>query len=156
MLYICYLHSTSVAHFGVYIKTNALTAPATSYLVYPVKLPDKVQPKTELFINNHPDEIDRFFSQYPTLAYRREQPAYVVFYRMCDAFGWHKQSYGKYPQEQKDAQCGLCIVIADSLNPTFGPDVDNLESWRRICHCLRLSPMPITVGQTQKVRVQFC
>lgn len=98
------------------------------------------------------DEIDGFFSLYPSFSYNRESPIYVEFYRMCDTFRWSRQSDKKYPVEREEARDLLRIAIVKAFNSIIGTDPGDLESWKRICQCLGVAPIPETSQQAKEVR----
>ena len=97
------------------------------------------------------DEIDYFFSKYIAFSYQREQPVHVEFYRMCDMFGWHRQSNGKFPVAREEAWGLFRIAIVQAFNSTFGADANSLASWKRICRCLGISPVPENLLEARQV-----
>ena len=101
---------------------------------------------------NEMDEIDELFIQYLGFAYQREQPVYVEFYRMCDIFGWHKQSNGGFPVAREKSWALFRIAIVQAFNSTFGAEANSLASWQRICRCLGLYPVPENLHEAQQVR----
>lgn len=97
------------------------------------------------------DEIDHFFAQYLGFSYQREQPVHVEFYRMCDVFGWQRQRNGELPVAREEAWGLFRIAIVQAFNSTFGEDVNNLASWKRICGCLGISPVPENLHEARRV-----
>ncbi|KAJ5318225.1 hypothetical protein N7476_004645 [Penicillium atrosanguineum] len=97
------------------------------------------------------DDIDGFFSLYPSFPYKRERPIHAEFYRMCDTFKWYRQQNdGNYPVEREEARDLLRIAIVKAFNSIVGTDPGDLESWKRICKCLRVAPIPETSQQAKE------
>lgn len=97
------------------------------------------------------DEIDHFFAQYTVFPYQREKPVHAEFYRMCDMFEWRRQSNGKFPVEREEAWGLFRISIVQAFNSTFGADADSLKSWKRICRCIGISPVPESLLEARQV-----
>ncbi|KAF5861157.1 hypothetical protein ETB97_000531 [Aspergillus alliaceus] len=89
------------------------------------------------------------FAQYPGFAYSRDQPIHAEFYRMCDDFGWRKDE-----PERERAWKSFRIAVIQAFNSTVGSNANDLASWQRICHCLRIFPIPKGLRNAQQAVVK--
>lgn len=97
------------------------------------------------------DAIDEFFAVYTTFNYDRSASSPREFYRMCDQFGWRKNSAGKYPAERIAAHGEFKIAMIEAFNHNFGTDVEDRHSWENICELLGVDPLPTRLKDMKEV-----
>jgi len=81
--------------------------------------------------------LDEFFANYPTFSYDPSESVMLEFYRMCDFFNWDKDD-----QEKKDARELLAAAMSKQFNDIYGTDVRGVDSWRKLCQVLGMTPIP--------------
>ncbi|KAF2135094.1 uncharacterized protein K452DRAFT_239992 [Aplosporella prunicola CBS 121167] len=96
------------------------------------------------------DEIDQFFSQYPTFDYNRNRSPPLEFRRLCRFFGWSRNIEGDYPPEQKAAWADFRVATVLAFNSAFGHDDQDREAWGRICALLGINPIPRKLRDRRK------
>jgi hypothetical protein len=73
------------------------------------------------------------------------------FYRMCDFFEWEKDD-----EEKKSAHEEFKTAMVLTFNALYGTDVNNIESWHKLCVALDINPLPKGLEQCQRVRTPPC
>ncbi|KAM3413580.1 hypothetical protein BST61_g11449 [Cercospora zeina] len=96
------------------------------------------------------DHIDRFFSAHPSFPYDRTNSAPREFYRLCDHFGWHRGSNGKYPPAREEEWRKFRIAMVIQFNSSFGVDALDTGSWEGICAFLGMNPVPSDIDSMRK------
>jgi hypothetical protein len=92
------------------------------------------------------DHLDDFFSQYPEFSYQRNEPSSQEFYKLCGFFEW-----GRDDPEQKQAHEDFKTALVRQFNSIYGTDLNDMESWRKLCLALEISPLPNDVVEARKV-----
>jgi hypothetical protein len=93
---------------------------------------------------NQPLEI--FFSQYPMFQYQPENSPVMEFKRLCEECGWEKES-----NEKKAARRKFNLAMAKEFNSLFGSDEKDINNWYKLCHVLRIEPVPDTLKECRAV-----
>lgn len=92
------------------------------------------------------DNIDAFFANYSDFQYQRSAPIVEEFYRMCDFFGWEKDD-----EERKTAHEDFKVAMVHDFNNLYGTDVNDIESWQKLCLALNITPLPQDIAGCRKV-----
>ena len=69
------------------------------------------------------------------------------FYRMCHYFGWDRED-----EERVEAYDALKIAMVQEFNTLYGTDVDDIDSWHKLCLALDISP-PKSLQACREVRL---
>jgi len=91
------------------------------------------------------DHLDDFFSQYPEFSYQRNEPSSQEFYKLCGFFEWDRDD-----PEQKQAHEDFKTALVHQFNSIYGTNVNDMESWRKLCLALEISPLPNDVVEARK------
>ena len=94
------------------------------------------------------DALDAFFEQYPSFPYNRNAPSSQEFYRMCDFFTWDRDD----PEREAAHEC-FKTALVQQFNSVYGTDVNDVESWHKLCLALNLEPLPEGLSAMRKVGV---
>ncbi|TDL15743.1 hypothetical protein BD410DRAFT_902445 [Rickenella mellea] len=82
--------------------------------------------------------LDEFFARYNQFtSYNPSAPAISEFYRLCDFFGWKKDS-----SKRKKARERFRDALTQEFNEIYGTDAHRLPSWQALCRILDISPIP--------------
>lgn len=92
------------------------------------------------------DHLDNFFAQHPAFPYRRNAPSVQEFYRMCDYFNWDRDDF-----DRQNAHDEFKTALVHQFNSIYGTDVNDVESWRKLCLALDIVPLPNGLEQSRKV-----
>ena len=99
-----------------------------------------------------PSQIAIFFQQFaPGFQYRPSEPANSNFYRLCDLKGWKRED-----SERENAYQEFQNALVHQFNTNYGTDVNNLESWQKLCKQLRVKPVPDTLDEAREVSTCCC
>lgn len=94
--------------------------------------------------------LKKFFSQYPKFQYQPRISPITEFNRLCKEYRWKKDS-----PEKKDALCELNLALILIFNSLYGSDEEDINNWHKICHVVRIDPLPNTVEKCRAVRATF-
>jgi hypothetical protein len=97
------------------------------------------------------DEIDAFFASFPTFQYRRHASSPQEFRRMCQFFGWRKDSNDMYPVERQEASANFRVAMVRTFNQKFGQGVEVKRAWLFLCTVIGVEPMPNTIEDMKGV-----
>ena len=95
--------------------------------------------------------VESFFAQYPDFDYCKERPIVQEFYRMCDFFEWEGDD-----NEKKVAHEDFKTAMVLTFNTLYGTDVDDIDSWHKLCVALNISPLPKGLRECQRVCTPPC
>ena len=90
--------------------------------------------------------LKRFFSQYSKFQYQPRNSPITEFNRLCEEYRWEKRS-----AEKKDAREEFNIAIKMEFNSLYGSDENDINNWYKLCHVLRIDPVPNTVKECREV-----
>ncbi|MCJ1377447.1 hypothetical protein MMC17_000542 [Xylographa soralifera] len=122
-------HACKYAHIAG--MTGVKTKNPTRYISHKSK--SKRGPKHH--VPTKPNHLDAFFADYPSFRYNRKAPLVQEFYRMCDQFGWDSDD-----EEKKEASFAFKTAMVHQFNTLYGTDVNDIESWRKLCLALDITP----------------
>ena len=83
------------------------------------------------------DSLDELFAQYSPFNYQSTRPSWQEFYRMCDFFSWSRDDHDRNVAHRvfKDA-----LIL--QFNSIYGSNLNDPESWRKLCLALKIDPLP--------------
>ena len=93
---------------------------------------------------NQPLKI--FFSKYSKFHYQPRNSPTTEFNRLCEEYRWEKRS-----AERKDAREEFNIAIKMEFNSLYGSDENDINNWYKLCHVLRIDPVPNTLKKCHEV-----
>ena len=67
---------------------------------------------------------------------------------MCNFFGW-----ATYNKERKLVHGEFKNAMVHQFNSLYGKDVNDIESWQKLCLALDIVPLPQGIKQCRKVRI---
>jgi len=82
--------------------------------------------------------LERFFVQYPKFRYDPSKPPVAQFKRLCKEY-------------EKDVRHKFNVAIKKEFGDLYGSDEKNVNNWRKLCHVLRIDPVPDTRKKCQAV-----
>ncbi|KAF2799198.1 hypothetical protein K505DRAFT_346036 [Melanomma pulvis-pyrius CBS 109.77] len=85
------------------------------------------------------------FRKYPEFNYCKGEPIVQEFYRMCDYFEWEKEDI-----EKKTAHEDFKTAMVLTFNSLYGTDVDDIDSWHKLCVALDIDPLPEGLKECQR------
>ncbi|EGN97646.1 hypothetical protein SERLA73DRAFT_56953 [Serpula lacrymans var. lacrymans S7.3] len=89
--------------------------------------------------------LDIFFAAYVAFEYDASSPAIYEFNRMCQFFKWQKKG-----DDRNLAYMRFKDALTGQFNSTYGTDVHDYNSWKRLAEVLRISPVPDTISGCRK------
>ena len=87
-----------------------------------------------------------FFSQYSKFQYQPRNSPIAEFNRLCEEYGWEHNS-----AEKKYARSEFNIAIIKEFNSLYGSDEKDINNWYKLCHVLRIDPVPNTLKKCRTV-----
>jgi len=70
----------------------------------------------------------------------------LEFYRLSDQYHWDRDDL-----EKKEAREHLAVAMAKQFNDIYGTDVNDVNSWRKLCQVLAIDPIPEGLKACRKV-----
>ncbi|CAG1972963.1 unnamed protein product, partial [Fusarium graminearum] len=111
-----------------------------------IKQPKASRKGNKRLVKRSLDHIDRFFVKYPNFNYDSLKPIWIEFNDMCDFFEWDNED-----KEMKIAKGGFKEAIVKQFNDIYGTDLDNLDSWQKLCYMLNIKPVPTNLAECREV-----
>ena len=96
--------------------------------------------------------LERFFSQYSKFKYRPTISPVIEFRRLCEEYGWEK-SGRKSLSEAARHEFGL--AMKKEFDTLYGADEKDINNWYKLCHVLRIDPIPDTLKNCRAVSSQL-
>ncbi len=87
-----------------------------------------------------------FFARYPEFPYSEDKPMVREYYRMCDWFGWEKED-----TDRIEAHDDFKTAMVLKFNRLYGTDVNDIESWHKLCVALNITPLPGDIKECRRV-----
>jgi hypothetical protein len=87
-----------------------------------------------------------FFSKYPKFQYRPSKSLVAEFDRLCKLYGW-EQGDPKW----KFARKAFHNAMKEEFNDLYGSDEHDIKNWHKLCHVLRINPLPDTLRESRAV-----
>jgi hypothetical protein len=81
----------------------------------------------------------------------KRNPIVQEFYRMCDFFEWERDDY-----EKKTAHEEFKTAIVLTFNALYGTDVEDIDSWHKLCVALDINPLPKRLKNCRRVSTPPC
>jgi hypothetical protein len=92
-----------------------------------------------------------FFSRYSKFQYEPRNSPISEFNRLCKEFRWKKDS-----AEKKEAHSDFEVAIKKEFDSLYGSDEKDINNWYKLCHVLRIDPVPDTVKKCRAVSALLC
>jgi len=89
---------------------------------------------------NQPLKI--FFSRYSKFQYQPRKSPIIEFKRLCEEYRWTQDS-----AEKKTARSDFNDAIKKEFDSLYGSDEKNINNWYKLCHVLRIDPVPNTLKE---------
>ncbi|KDQ18857.1 hypothetical protein BOTBODRAFT_28344 [Botryobasidium botryosum FD-172 SS1] len=93
-----------------------------------------------------PTHFDEYFAQYKGFTYDPSESIMLEFYRLCDHYRWDKEN-----PKRKKARERLAVAMAKQFNDIYGTDVNDVNSWRKLCQVLAIDPIPEGLKACRKI-----
>jgi len=91
--------------------------------------------------------LEKFFSQYTKFNYLPLNSPVAEFNRLCEEYGWGKRDKKK----KKDARYEFNDAIKKEFGDLYGSDEKDINNWHKLCHVLRVDPVPDTLRECRAV-----
>ena len=105
--------------------------------------------------------LEKFFSQYTEFQYLPLNSPVAEFKRLCKEYGWEKDDDSeeeedewareKNDKEKEDARRKFNIAIKKEFSDLYGSDEKDINNWHKLCHVLRIDPVPDTLKECRAV-----
>ena len=95
---------------------------------------------------NENQPLKRFFSRYPKFQYQPQNSPIIEFKRLCEVYCW-----GQEREEKKAARCKFNLAMKEEFNSLYGTDEKDINNWYKLCHVLRIDPVPSTLKECRAV-----
>jgi hypothetical protein len=92
-------------------------------------------------------KIKIFFAQYSEFRYRPGNSSVTEFNRLCKEYHWKKDD-----EEKLAARYEFNLVMKQEFDTLYGSDEKDINNWYKLCHVLRIDPVPKTLGECRAVR----
>jgi hypothetical protein len=93
--------------------------------------------------------LERFFSKYPNFQFQPLNSPVVEFDRLCKLHRWKRRN-----TERELAHEAFHIAMKMEFDDLYGSDVHDIKNWHKLCHVLRISPVPDTLRECRAVSHQ--
>ena len=92
--------------------------------------------------------LEEFFSQYPKFQYLPLNSPVAEFKRLCEEHEWGKRDRKKKKDAARDE---FDIAIKKEFGNLYGSDEKDIKNWHKLCHVLRIDPVPNTLEKCRAV-----
>jgi hypothetical protein len=93
--------------------------------------------------------LERFFSKYPNFQFQPLNSPVVEFDRLCKLHRWKRRN-----TERELAHEAFQIAMKMEFDDLYGSDVHDIKNWHKLCHVLRISPVPDTLRECRAAVVK--
>jgi hypothetical protein len=93
---------------------------------------------------NMPLEI--FFSQYSKFRHQPSISPVFEFNRLCKEYGWKENG-----RQMKAARKDFNLAMKKEFDSLYGSDEKDTKNWYKLCHVLRIDPVPKTLKECRAV-----
>lgn len=83
-----------------------------------------------------------FFSRYSKFQYQPQNSPTVEFNRLCEEYRWKPDS-----AEKEAARRDFNDAMKKEFDLLYGSDEKNINNWYKLCHVLRIDPVPNTLKE---------
>ena len=94
--------------------------------------------------------LERFFSQYSKFKYQPTISPVVEFNRLCEEYGWEKND-----RKKEAARHEFGFAMKKEFDTLYGADEKDINNWYKLCHVLRIDPIPDTLKKCRAVSSQL-
>ena len=101
--------------------------------------------------DNENEPLKSFFSQYPKFHYQPRNAPIFEFKRLCKKYQWKQDS-----AEVKAARDEFDLAMIMEFNSLYGSNEKDINNWHRLCHVLRIDPVPNTLEECTAVSAPLC
>ena len=70
----------------------------------------------------------------------------VEFDRLCEWYGWERED-----PKKKAARKAFGIAMKKEFDDLYGSDENDINNWHKLCHVLRINPVPDTLRECRAV-----
>jgi hypothetical protein len=92
-------------------------------------------------------KIKGFFAQYPGFQYRPANSSVIEFNRLCKEYHWKR-----HDNEREAARNGFDLAMKQEFATLYGSDEKDINNWYKLCHILKIDPVPKALGSCRAVR----
>jgi|SRR6267154_3800937 len=89
-----------------------------------------------------------FFSRYSKFQYQPQNPPITEFNRLCEEYRWKSRKRGA---KKKAARNDFNHAVIEEFNSLYGSDEKDINNWYKLCHVLRIDPVPTTLKECRAV-----
>ncbi|KAF8260803.1 hypothetical protein EI94DRAFT_1747549 [Lactarius quietus] len=107
------------------------------------------QPIQKITIDRPPGvttPLEAFFSQYPKFQYQPLNSPVVEFDRLCELHKWKKND-----RKRRGTREEFQNALTEEFNDLYGSDENDIKNWYKLCHVLRITPLPDTLPKCRAV-----
>ena len=92
--------------------------------------------------------LEGFFSRYPNYKYRPSKSPKVEFDRLCNLYAseWEEEDW-----KRRDARRAFNTALKEEFDVLYGLDEHDIKNWHKLCHVLRIDPVPDTLQECRAV-----
>jgi hypothetical protein len=90
--------------------------------------------------------LKNFFSRYSKFQYEPRNSPISEFNRLCKEYHWKRDS-----AEKIDARRDFEVAIKKEFDSLYGSDENDINNWYKLCHVLRIDPVPDTLKECRVV-----
>ena len=92
--------------------------------------------------------LEGFFSRYPNYKYRPSKSPKVEFDRLCNLYAseWEEEDW-----KRRDARRAFNTALKEEFDVLYGLDEHDIKNWHKLCHVLRIIPVPDTLQECRAV-----
>ena len=90
--------------------------------------------------------LEKFFSQYTKFQYLLLNSPVAKFKHLCEEYGWENDD-----DEKKNAHHEFNVAIKKEFGDLYGSDEKDITNWHKLCHVLRVDPVPDTLKECHSV-----
>jgi hypothetical protein len=96
--------------------------------------------------DNENQPLKRFFSQYSKFQYQPRNSPINEFKRLCKEYQWEQAK-----AEEKAAHHEFKLAMIKEFNSLYGSNEKNINNWYKLCHVLRIDPVPNAIKECRAV-----
>jgi hypothetical protein len=94
--------------------------------------------------------LESFFSEYPTFRPQPSNSPVVEFDRLCKLNRWKKDD-----PERDFARKAFHVAMKKEFDDLYGSNEHDIKNWHKLCHVLRINPVPDTLQECRAVSCRF-
>ena len=92
--------------------------------------------------------LESFFSKYSGFQYEPSNSPKVEFDRLCDLYAseWEEEEW-----KRRAARRAFNAALKEEFDSLYGSDEHDIKNWHKLCHVLRINPVPDTLRECRAV-----